>query len=79
MSVTEEQAMNSNVLHEYDNLNEAVEDILRGRKCSSMLGCDRKRRMRLLPEQAELLEAEFQKNPIWGNSKMNKISRRLGL
>ena len=71
--------MNSNVLEDYENLNQAVEDILKGRKCNSMMGCDRKRRIRLLPEQAEFLEIEFLKNPMWTSRKMSQISKRLSL
>ena len=50
VSMTEEQLFDTNVSKDYDNLNDAVEDILRNKKCSSQLGCDKKRRMRLTQE-----------------------------
>ena len=50
VSMTEEQLFATDVSKDYDNLNDAVEDILKNKKCSSQLGCDKKRRSRLTPE-----------------------------
>ena len=79
LTVTEEELMKMDVRYDYEDLNCAVADILKSKKCGSSAGCDRKRRQRLTQEQQDILEHEFQKQPDWGVLKMMQISRRLGL
>ena len=67
-------------LSEYSNLNQAVSDILKNRRCEIGDEFSKRRRQRLTNEQHEILEFEFEKNPDWSDKVfMKQLSKRLHL